>query len=107
MTANLIEKLNQNAHLTPDEIVNALTPNKWIRLMDMTGQQADMLNNQRCVVGADNGGEPNPFWIVAGSPDEDWTFERRYWYDVERRPSEFWFILHEDYTYGLVPDCFA
>lgn len=106
---SLIEKLNSAAAdaQNPDQIVAKLATMGWIRLLDMTPEQAELLDQKRCVVGADNGGAPRPFWIVAGSNRESWVFDAAGWYPPSRGVSEFWFILYEEYRDGSVPDCFA
>lgn len=107
---SLISTLNSAAakNLSPDEIAAQLSNKGWIRLVEMTPQQAEFLDGQRCVVGADNGGESESFWIVSGEePQSDWRFDARFWYPCEPCNSEFWFILYEEYENGSVPHQFA
>lgn len=106
MPTPLIAQLNQNLGKTPDEIVRAINTRGWIKLTEMTEDQARALDGRAVVVGADNGGHPRPFWIV----NQSMIFDRAPWFDPADRDShfrEFWFILHEEYVDGLKPDRFA
>jgi len=104
--SELLDKLNANVGKTPDEIVKAISKQGWVKLIEMTDAQRAYLDQQRCVVGADNGQAPEQFWIVAGQ-DYEWTFHADGWSTENGAYREFWFILHEEYFDGLVPDRFA